>query len=193
MTFFEESGHALCENLRLKNSWLLFAESWIQTRVSTENNFYEANDITRFSNLRSASESITIKEDTAYSHAVDSQNKALQTLNTVQNTEYDNAIAAEKLKIDQAKLTLAQQKAGAKSLTEGTDKNGDGVPDGPDIKYTNVSGNVVTSTQKLIKLKDRAPAGIGYTISHIRWLLLKCDTEWKGRERRNRSMSHVSV
>jgi hypothetical protein len=132
-----------------------FAASFVKDPKEYFKRFYQENDVTRFSNIRSTSEVVTIKEDTAYSHEVNARNEANKTLNTVQNTQYDNAISAEKLKIDQAELLLKQQKAGAKSLTEGTDKNGDGIPDGPDIKYTNVSGNVVTSTQKLVKLKDK--------------------------------------
>lgn len=131
-----------------------FVSSFVKNPKQYFGNYYETSDITRFSNLRSASENMTIKEDNAYSHAVDAENKTLQILSETQNKQFDNAISAEKLKIDQAELLLKQQKAG-KSLTEGKDKDGDGVPDGPEIKYTNVSGNVVTSTQKLIKLKDK--------------------------------------
>lgn len=108
------------------------------------------NDITRFSNIKSASVEREIKADTAYTSLVAAKTNAQRLNNDIQDDVHDNLNADQKLALEEAKLR-------AKGLK--TVKNADGttstVAAEADIVKVDIDATQINILNSLTRLKDQ--------------------------------------
>ena len=105
----------------------------------------ELEDVIRWSNVRSAFGSRSIKADQAYISMVNAADKALNTLNNIKDDQFDN-------QMDVAELGLKMQ---GKTSSGEKKKNADGTDKLSDVEFVDVSSTDISVTTKLNQLKNR--------------------------------------
>lgn len=115
------------------------------------------NDITRFSNIKSASVERKITPDTAYTNLVTAKTNLIKLNNDIQDDIHDNMVADQKVDISEAKLRLEEAKLNAKGLK--TVRNPDGttsvVAAEADIVPVDIDATQINVLNSLAKLKDQ--------------------------------------
>lgn len=120
------------------------------------------NDITRFSNIKSASVEREIKPDTAYTSLVAAKTNAQRLNNDIQDDVHDNLNADQKLDLEEAKLR-------AKGLK--TVKNADGttstVAVEADIVPVDIDATQINILNSLTRLKDQVDSNSGKALQSM--------------------------
>lgn len=124
-------------------------ETFISSFLENPAGYYarqaELEDVVRWSNVRSAFGSRSIKPDQAYISMVGAADKALNTLNNIKDDQFDNQMDAAEL----------QNKLQGKTSTGERKKNADGSDKLSDVEFVDISSTQVTPTTKVAQLKDR--------------------------------------
>jgi len=124
-------------------------EAFVKTFIYNPEGYYaneiETEDIIRWSNIRSAFGSRSIKADQAYISMMTAADKALNTLNNIQDDQFDN-------QMDIAELGLKMQ---GKTSTGERKKKADGTEKLSDVEFVDVSSTDISVTTKLNQLKNR--------------------------------------
>jgi hypothetical protein len=108
------------------------------------------NDVTRFSNIKSASVERTIKEDRAYVDVMVAKTNATRLSNDIQDDIQDNLNDAQKLKLEEAKLNAK----GLKTITK-ADGTKEVVAGEADVVRVDIDATQVNILNSLTKLKDQ--------------------------------------
>ena len=129
-----------------------FVKSFIENPEGYYANQLETEDVIRWSNMRTSFGTRSIKADQAYLGVLTAANRSLNTLNNIQDDQFDNQMDVEELKVKQA---AAAAKLAGKTSTGERQKNADGSDKLSDIEFVDVSSTQINSTTKLNQLKDR--------------------------------------
>jgi hypothetical protein len=108
------------------------------------------NDVTRFSNIKSASVERTIKEDRAYVDVMVAKTNATRLSNDIQDDIHDNLNADQKLKLEEAKLNAK----GLKTITK-ADGTKEVVAGEADVVRVDIDATQVNTLNSLTRLKDQ--------------------------------------
>jgi hypothetical protein len=132
------------------------------------------NDVTRFSNIKSASVSRTVKEDRAYVDIMVAKTNAMRAVNDIKDDIHDNAVDDAKLDLKEKELDakLAMQGKRRVKNADGTYKmNSDGTYATEDgtagITPIDVSSTVITSTEAITKLKDKVQSANNTALNNM--------------------------
>jgi hypothetical protein len=153
-------------------------ESYVNNFVKSPQMFFSdlqfKNDVTRFSNIKSASVSRTVKEDKAYVDMVVAKTNAMKAVNDIKDDIHDNAVDDAKLDLKEKELDakLAMQGKRRVKNADGTyKKNADGsyvTEDGTaGITPIDVSATQITSTQAITNLKDKVQSANNLALNNM--------------------------
>jgi hypothetical protein len=124
-------------------------EAFVKNFTDNPEGYYakqiELEDVVRWSNVRSAFGSRSIKADQGYISMLNAADKAMNTLNNIKDDQFDN-------QMDIAELGLKMQ---GKTSTGERKKNADGSDKLSDVEFVDVSSTQVTTTTRVEQLKDR--------------------------------------
>jgi hypothetical protein len=130
-------------------------EKYVTDAVNNPEGFfaqrYKLNDIMRFSNMRSASFSQTIKADQAYLGILNARDKSLNTINNIKDDQFDNKIDAIGLGI---KTTETAYKLQGKDSKGERTKNSSGENKEADIEFAGNSQTQVTVQRHISNLNN---------------------------------------
>jgi hypothetical protein len=109
-------------------------------------------DVIRFSNIRSAFGTRSIKVDQGYISMLNAADKARNTLNNIADDKFDNQMDIEELELK--KINTAAKLSG-KDPSGSTKKNADGTEKLANIEFSGISSTQVNKTTKIDQLNDR--------------------------------------
>jgi hypothetical protein len=146
-------------------------DNYVKTFASNPKSYFSdlqyKNDVTRFSSIKSASYSRTVKEDRAFVDLTVAKTNAMKAVNDIKDDLHDNALGdaklQEQIRIDDAKLAMQGKKKvknsdGSYSIVDG--KTGEITPVDVDITQIN-------TTQALDKLRSELELANGEAIHQM--------------------------
>lgn len=140
------------DDVSYKTKKTAFKEKFITNPEGYYANQAMMEDVIRFSNIRSAFGTRSIKPDQGYISMLGAADRARNTLNNIADDQFDNQMDIEELKVKQANIA---SKLAGKTTTGERKKNADGSDKLSDIEFSGVSSVQVNKTTKLDELKDR--------------------------------------